>query len=71
MQFPYDTCDFQRIIENNKLYIDRTHLIPLVERAGDQLIFLRPRRFGKFMWLSTLENYYDINKADKFESTAQ
>jgi hypothetical protein len=39
MQFPYGTCDFQRIIENNKLYIDRTHLIPLVERAGGPTYF--------------------------------
>ncbi|MDX8376983.1 MAG: AAA family ATPase [Mariprofundales bacterium] len=67
MQFPYGICDFQYIIENNLLYVDRTHLIPKVERAGLQIIFLRPRRFGKSLWLSTLENYYDIAKADKFE----
>jgi len=67
MDFPYGICDFEYIIENNLFYVDRTHLIPKVERAGLQLIFLRPRRFGKSLWLSTLENYYDIAKADKFE----
>ncbi|MDX8393658.1 MAG: AAA family ATPase, partial [Mariprofundales bacterium] len=67
MQFPYGVCDFQYIIENNLFYVDRTQLIPKVERAGLQIIFLRPRRFGKSLWLSTLENYYDIAKADKFE----
>ncbi|CDI48677.1 putative AAA-ATPase [Clostridium tetani 12124569] len=29
--------------------------------------FIRPRRFGKSLFISTLENYYDINKKDKFE----
>ncbi|MDX8393672.1 MAG: AAA family ATPase [Mariprofundales bacterium] len=67
MQFPYGVCDFQYIVENNLFYVDRTQLIPKVERAGLQIIFLRPRRFGKSLWLSTLENYYDIDKADKFE----
>jgi len=68
MQFPYGVSDFQLIVEDGLFYVDRTHLIPEVERAGQQIIFLRPRRFGKSLWLSTLENYYDINKADKFES---
>ncbi len=67
MDFPYGICDFEYIIDNNLFYVDRTYLIPKVERAGLQLIFLRPRRFGKSLWLSTLENYYDIAKADKFE----
>ena len=29
--------------------------------------FLRPRKFGKTLFASTLENYYDINKKEKFE----
>jgi len=68
MKFAYGSSDFQRIIENNMFYVDRTHLIPAVEDAGDQIIFLRPRRFGKSLWLSTLENYYDIAKADQFNA---
>jgi len=68
MKFAYGSSDFQFIIENNMFYIDRTHLIPDVEDAGQQIIFLRPRRFGKSLWLSTLENYYDIAKADQFDA---
>jgi len=68
MEFAYGSSDFQYIIENKMFYMDRTYLIPDVERVGQQIIFLRPRRFGKSLWLSTLENYYDIAKADKFES---
>ncbi|MCP4701053.1 MAG: AAA family ATPase, partial [Gammaproteobacteria bacterium] len=32
------------------------------------LLFLRPHRFGKSMLLSMLENYYDLAKAEQFES---
>ncbi|MCP4153190.1 MAG: AAA family ATPase, partial [bacterium] len=30
-------------------------------------VFLRPRRFGKSLWCTTLKYYYDINEADDFE----
>jgi len=68
MHFPYGIADFQRVVENKLFYVDRTNLIPKIEQAGDQLIFLRPRRFGKSLLLSMLENYYDIAKADKFDT---
>jgi len=67
MQFPYGISDFQSIIESELFYVDRTQMIPAIEQAGRQLIFLRPRRFGKSLLLSMLENYYDIAKADKFQ----
>jgi len=47
--------------------MDRTNHIRLIEEGGDQLLFLRPRRFGKSLLLSMLENYYDVAKADEFE----
>jgi len=47
--------------------VERTDQIPLLEDAGKQLLFLRPRRFGKSLLLSMLENYYDLNQADRFE----
>ena len=68
IKFPYGIADFQKIREEGYLYIDRTDRIPLMEEAGGQLLFLRPRRFGKSLWLSTLENYYDLAKADRFEA---
>ena len=66
MKFPYGISDFSRIIEGNYFYADRTGYIPLIEDAGMQLLFLRPRRFGKSLWLSVLENYYDLAKAEHF-----
>ena len=68
MKFPYGICDFYKIITEDYFYIDRTDKIPLIEEAGSQLLFLRPRRFGKSLLLSMLENYYDVAKADEFDS---
>ena len=67
MNFPYGISDFDLFITEQYHYVDRTNHIPLLEKAGKQLLFLRPRRFGKSLLLSMLENYYDINKADRFE----
>lgn len=55
MQFPYGIADFRKIREGGYFYVDRTDRIALVENAGSQLLLLRPRRFGKSLWLSTLE----------------
>jgi hypothetical protein len=68
MKFPYGISDFKKIIEQNLFYVDRTNRIPLLEDAGHQLLFLRPRRFGKSLLLNMLSNYYDVAKADEFET---
>ena len=67
MKFPYGISDFDALITEKYYYVDRTDRIPLLEDAGKQLLFLRPLRFGKSLLLSMLENYYDLNKADRFE----
>lgn len=67
MKFPYGDSDFYQIITEDYLYIDRTDRIPILEEAGKNLTLLRPRRFGKSLLLSMLENYYDLAKADAFD----
>ena len=67
MRFPYGIADFRKMREEGYFYVDRTDRIPLIEEAGSQLLFLRPRRFGKSLWLSTLENYYDLARAADFD----
>ncbi len=67
MKFPYGICDFYKIITKNYFYVDRTDRIPLIENKGDHHLFLRPRRFGKSLLLSMLENYYDAAKVDEFD----
>jgi hypothetical protein len=67
LKFPYGISDFNLLIRGNYFYVDRTNHIRLIEEAGNQILFLRPRRFGKSLVLSMLENYYDIAKASEFE----
>jgi hypothetical protein len=67
MKNPYAISDFEKIRLNGFEYIDRTDRIPQTENVGQYLLFLRPRRFGKSLWLSTLKNYYDLNKKDVFD----
>ncbi|MBF0232375.1 MAG: AAA family ATPase, partial [Desulfamplus sp.] len=66
MKFAYGVSDFKKIVTHNYFYKDRTDRIPLLEQSESQL-FIRPRRFGKSLLLSMLENYYDVAKKDEFE----
>ena len=67
MKFPYGIANFHQIITEGYFYQDRTGFIRLLEEEGTNLLFLRPRRFGKSLLLSTLAHYYDVNRADEFE----
>lgn len=67
IRFPYGISDFYQIINEGYFYVDRTASIRLIEDAGKQLLFVRPRRFGKSLLLSMLESYYDVARADEFE----
>ncbi|QEP45055.1 AAA family ATPase [Ectothiorhodospiraceae bacterium BW-2] len=68
MKLPYGLSDFNALISEGYYYADRTDLIPAIEEAGRQLLFLRPRRFGKSCLLSMLENYYDLGRTEQFET---
>jgi len=65
---PYGIADFRRIRREGMAYVDRTAYIPRIERLGSTLVFLRPRRFGKSLWLQTLASYYDLRRADESAS---
>ncbi len=67
-KLPYGISDYERIMENDYYYVDKTKYIEHLENLAEPyLMFLRPRKFGKTLFTSTLENYYDIAKKDKFE----
>jgi len=66
---PYGVSNFADLIEGNYAYVDKTRFIEFLEKENNPYqFFIRPRRFGKSLFLSILENYYDLNKKDKFES---
>lgn len=64
MKFPYGLADFQALIRGQYLYLDRTGYIPIFEDLGSSLLFVRPRRFGKSLWLKTLAAWYDVRTAE-------
>jgi len=66
----YGESNFRKIkINNDYFYIDKTQHIEKIETINESfLIFLRPRRFGKSLFLSTLQYYYDENSANEFEA---
>ena len=67
-KLPYGISDYERLVENDYYYIDKTKYIEELENLPEPYImFLRPRKFGKTLFTSTLENYYDLKKVDKFE----
>ena len=66
-RIPYGMQNFEDVIKEDCYYVDKTPFIELVEESNMYFFFIRPRRFGKTLTLSMLENYYDINKKDKFD----
>jgi hypothetical protein len=64
---PYGVTDYEAIRTDNSYYVDKTSYLDKIEKAGKYLFFIRPRRFGKSLFLSVMETYYDISKADRFD----
>ena len=67
-RIPYGEADFRRIRLNRWLYVDKTRFVRRLEEERYTFL-IRPRRFGKSLWVSLLENYYDRFWADGFEAT--
>ena len=67
-KLPYGISDYERLKENDYYYVDKTMYIEKLENLAEPYImFLRPRKFGKTLFTSMLENYYDLQKREKFE----
>ena len=62
----YGVADYAMIRSKKAWFVDRTGKIRDLEKVAFA-VFLRPRRFGKSLWLSILEAYYDIDCANRFE----
>ena len=66
-QIPYGVSDFRSVIEQNLYYVDKSMYIEELERQSRTLIFIRPRRFGKSLFLNMMRLYYDKAAAGDFE----
>lgn len=68
MKIPYGISNFEKLRKEQYLYVDKTRFIEKLDKMGSKyLFFIRPRRFGKSLFLSTLENYYDLNNQKQFD----
>ena len=68
-KLPYGISNYEELITDGYYYVDKTMYIEKLENTPEKrIIFLRPRKFGKTLFTSTLENYYDILKVDKFNA---
>lgn len=66
-RIPYGVSNFVEVVEQNQYYVDKTMYLPLLEDQPSNLFFIRPRRFGKSIFLSMLRAYYDIAQKEKFD----
>ena len=67
-KIPYGQINFETIIKNNYLYVDKTKYIEKLENLDEtSLFYLRPGRFGKSLFTNMLDYYYAIDKAEKFD----
>ena len=67
-KLPNGISNYEELIDDGYIYVDKTKYIEILENLTDKrIMFLRPRKFGKTLFTSVLENYYDILKVDKFE----
>ncbi len=58
MKYPIGIQTFEQIIEDGYVYVDKTDLVYSLANEGKVYFLSRPRRFGKSLLISTLENYF-------------
>ena len=62
-KLPIGYDNFKEVIEKDLYYVDKTHIIEeLLNNKNKVVLFPRPRRFGKTLLLSMLENFFNIEK---------
>ena len=66
-RIPYGEADIRRIRLKGWLYVDKTRFLRRLEEESYAFL-IRPRRFGKSLWVSVLENYYDRTRADEWHA---
>lgn len=66
-RIPYGISDFNRMRNDNFYFVDKTMYLPLIEKMPSYLFLIRPRRFGKSVFLSMMHTYYDILRRGEFD----
>ena len=66
-RLPYGISNYWQVKRDNHYCVDKTMYLERMERAGNFLFLIRPRRFGKSLFLSMMELYYDVESKDKYD----
>jgi hypothetical protein len=66
-RIPYAVANYEEIVEGRYHFVDKTRFIRELEHYKVP-VMLRPRRFGKSLWCSILECYYDVNRKSRFDT---
>ena len=67
LKIPYGESDFEKVILQGFFYQDRTKYIRDLENAPSFIYYLRPRRFGKSLFVTMLHHYYDLKDKPNFD----
>ena len=67
LKIPYGIADFRRIRREGYYYVDKTQFLAQMEARDSFIFFVRPRRFGKSLFISMMESYYDLNQKKDFK----
>ena len=59
---PIGIQSFEAMRQGSYVYVDKTHFIPKLEVLGRAYFLTHPRRFGKSLFISTLEAYFKARK---------
>ena len=67
LKIPYGIADFKRIRNEGWYYVDKTRYLAQLEGRDSFVFFVRPRRFGKSLFISMMQCYYDRREKANFE----
>ncbi|MBQ4391986.1 MAG: AAA family ATPase, partial [Prevotella sp.] len=67
-RIPYGISNFKQLRRESLYFVDKSEYIQRLEDTDHFLFLIRPRRFGKSIFLNMLRAYYDVNEADNFDT---
>ena len=67
LKIPYGIADFKRIRDEGWYYVDKSEYVAKLEERDSFVFFVRPRRFGKSLFISMMQCYYDRREKENFE----
>ena len=66
-KIPYGVTDFEMIRKEDYYFVDKTRYVEVLEKTARFFFLIRPRRFGKSLFINMLRWYYDIYRRDRFK----